>query len=259
MGNFKSACYRLICLHALISLPFVLSAQNITAVSPERILEQRQEVFRKINAFEDPFEDSLWYQGRIYEFKVLSLTGSPYFFELGPMPGSATYSGKTYEDLLLTYNLITDELILWETGFRGNMMQLVLNKYFAERFTMKYNGNIYHFRLHTEMKPIHEDLKEGFYEVINDDELRMFVKHQAELSYDATNVEYYSYEIKKQVYLISDEEIYVINSRRDYLKAFQDEKKSLRKYMSQKSINFDRSDTQALLELCTYTKSFLNQ
>ncbi len=120
-----------------------------------------------------------------------------------------------------------DELIIWEKGNRGNMMQLVLNKYFVERFTLEHSGNYYHFRLHTEMNPIHDQLKEGFYEVVYDDELRMFVKHKKELSFDATNTDPYSYQYEKQVYLILDGEFYVVDSRRDYLKAFQDYKKTL--------------------------------
>ena len=257
MKEFKSVFYRFICFLGLIVLSCVLYAQNIPADSPEEILKQRQEVFSQIKALEDPFEDSLWYQGRIYEFDLKSKTGTPYFLNIQTLPGSLTYNGKLHENLLLRYNLIMDELIILKKADRANMIQLVLNKYYVERFSLMYSGNYYHFRMHTEMKPIHDELKEGFYEVIYDDEVRMFVKHKKESSYNPTDFDPYSYKYKSQVYLILAGRIYDVDSRRDYLKAFQDYKKSLRKYMKQASINFEKSGTQDLIALCAYSKLLL--
>jgi hypothetical protein len=108
------------------------------------------------------------------------------------------------------------------------------------------------------MNPIHAQLKEGFYEVVYDDKLRMFVKHKKELSFDATNATN-TYQYEKQTYIILDGKIYDIDNRRDYLNAFQDHKKSLRKYMRQAKINFKKSGTQMLFDLCTYSISLLDQ
>lgn len=258
MRNFVSALYRLICLQYFIGFSCALSAQDLPAVSPEEILKQRQEVFSQIIALEDPNKDSLWYQGRIYEFELKSKTGTPYFLNIGMMDGGLSYNKKLHEELKLSYNLIMDELILWTIGSGGESTPIVLNKYLVDRFALKHKGNDYHFRLNSEMNPIHDQLKEGFYEMINDDELGMYVKHKNELVYNASDRDY-SYENEKQVYLILDEKIYVINNKRDYLNAFQEYKKPLRKYMSKANINFNKSDTQVLFELCRYSKSFLHQ
>ena len=257
MKEFQSVFYRLICFQALIVLSCVLPAQNIPADSPEEILKQRQEVFSQIKALEDPLEDSLWYQGRIYDFVLRSKTGTPYFQNIQTLTGSLTYNGKLHKDLILSYNLVLDELIILKKTDRVNMMQLVLNKYYVERFSLKYSDNYYHFRMHSEMKPIHDQLKEGFYEEIYDDEVRMFVKHKKQLYFNDTNFDPFSYQYESQVYLIVDGKIYDVDNRRDYLKAFQDYKKSLRKYMKQASINFEKSGTQALFSLCAYSKSLL--
>lgn len=259
MQEFVSVLYRLICFQALIVLSCVLSAQNIPAFSPEDILEKRQEVFRQINALDDPFEDSIWYQGRFYEFKIRSRIGTPYFLDIVMIPGSLTYNGKLHENLSLSYNLVTDELILWKKDDRGNMDLIVLNKYFVESFNLEQSGNYFHFRLHSEMNPIHDQFKEGFYEVVYDDELRMFVKHKTVLFFNASDIDPNSYRYEKQVYLIFDGEFYVVDNRRDYLKAFQDYKKYLRKYMRQRNINFEKSGTQALVDLCAYSTSLLDQ
>ena len=108
------------------------------------------------------------------------------------------------------------------------------------------------------MKPINDQLKEGFYEVVYDDELRMFVKHNKELFFDATKTDHYSYQYEKQVYLVLAGKIYVIDSRKDYLRAFQDLKKPLRKYIRQTNINFEKSGTQILFALCAYSQSLLD-
>ena len=201
--------------------------------------------------------DGLWYHGRIYEFELKAKLGTPYFLDFKTMPGSLTYNKKLHTDLTLSYNLIMDELILWGTGSGGKSPPIVLNKYSVEKFTLKKDGRNYHFRLNTEMKPIHDHLKEGFYEVIYDDKLSMFIKHKMKLSTDPGNLDKF-YESEKQIYLILEGNIFVINNRGDYISAFQDHEKSLRKYMRQRSINFDRSDTQVLIELCNYSKTFLN-
>jgi len=251
------ALFRLICFQVLMVLPCTLYAQNIPAVSKEDILFQRIEVFNQIKAMDDPFEDSLWYQGRIYEFEVKSHTGTPYYFNAGTLSGSVSYNGKWYEDLILSYNLILDELVLWKTGSPGNRVPLVLNKYYVERFTLMHYGNEYHFRLHSETNPIHEQLKEGFYEVVYEEELSMFVKHQKELNLDPNSANQSSYRYDKQVYLILDGKVYTVDGRRDYLKAFQDDKKFLRKHMRQAKINFEKSGTQILIDLCAYSRSLL--
>jgi len=259
MKENLSAYFRLKCFLGLMLLPFVLSAQNISFDSPEEILKQRQEVFRMIKALEDPFEDSLWYRGRIYEFELRSQIGTPYFFNIRTLPGSLTFNGKSYEDLILSYNLVMDELILLVKVSNLNMIQIVLNKNFVERFTLSHYGSDYHFRLHRDMDSIHNQLDEGFYEVVYDDELRMFVKHKKELFFDASKTDHYSYRDKKQVYLILAGKIHVIDSRRDYLKAFQDYKKSLRKYMREVNIKFENSGTEILFDLCAYSKALLDQ
>lgn len=239
-------------------LPWVLSAQGIPADSPEDILKLRQEYFRSIEAREDPFEDSLWYQGRIYDFELKSKNGTPYFDNIISLAGNVTYNGKLYEDLLLGYNLVTDELILWKKSNSFNSIQVVLNKYNLERFSLNSHDSFYHFQAHTERTPIHDQLKEGFYEVIYDDQLKMFVKHNKILFFYEMDADPFSYRSEKQVYLILNGEIHVVDSRRDYLKAFKEQKTSLRKYMRRSNINFEKSGTQVLIDLCDFTKSLLD-
>ena len=259
MKENNSAHSRLKYFFGVLLLPCLVSAQIIPADSPEEILKQRQEVFRQIKTLEDPFEDSLWYQGRIYEFELGSKIGTPYFLDIGILAGELTYKGKVQEDLFLSYNLVMDELIIEKKVDKSNMILFVLNKYFVEDFTLMHYGYNYLFRLHTEMKPIHDQLKEGYYEVVYDDELMMYVKHKKVLFFDATKYDHYSYQDENQVYLIVAGKIYDVNSRRDYLKAFQDDKKSLRKYMREAKINFEISGTQTLSALCEYSKSLLDQ
>ncbi len=239
-------------------LPWVLSAQYMPADSPEDILKQRQEVFGLIEALEDPLEDSLWYQGRIYDFQGRSNNGTPYFENSTSLPGYLTYNGKLHEDLLLFYNLVTDELILRNSN-STNTIQVVLDKYFTERFSLISHGNYYHFQTHTEVKPIHDRLKEGFYEVIYNDILKMYVKHKTILFFNDFDADPFSYRYEKQVYLIFDGEIKVVDSRRNYLKAFKEHKKPLRKYIRRAHINFEKSGTQSLIDLCAYSKSLLDQ
>jgi hypothetical protein len=181
--------------------------------------------------------------------------GSPYFLNVQTIPGSLTYNGILYEDLILCYNLVMDELIVLKKADKVNMMQLVLNKYYVESFSLDYSGNTFHFRMHSEMKPIHDQLKEGYYEVIYDDELRMFIRHNKIFFFNATDFDPFSYQYESQVYLISDGKVYAVDNRRDYLKAFQDNKKSLRKYMRQANINFEKSGNQDLFSLCAYSKT----
>jgi len=185
--------------------------------------------------------------------------GTPYFNNSVSLAGSLTYKGKLHEDLVLSYNLITDELILLDRGNTSNIIQIELNKYYVDRFSLNYHGNYYHFRMHSEMKPIHDQMKEGFYEVIYDDVLRMFVKHKKILFFDVSESNPNSYKYEKQVYLILNGDINVVKSRRDYLKAFQQQKKPLRKYMRRANINFEKSGTQILTALCAYSKSLLDQ
>ncbi len=257
MKNKESVYYSLIFFICLVLQPDVLLAQTIPAVSPVAILKHRQEVFNQINALENPFEDSLWYQGRIYEFEVKSRLGTPYFLDNITLPGSLTYNGKLYENLILSYNIVIDELILWTKSDNGNMLQVVLNKYYIEKFTLSHSGKSYNFRLITETKPIYDHLKEGFYEVIYEDELSMYVRHKTKLYNNNSNLDN-SYKYEKQVYLVLDGKVYVINKRRNYLNAFRDHKKLLHKYMRQEKINFGKSESKYLNALCKYNKSLLD-
>ncbi|HEC41774.1 MAG TPA: hypothetical protein ENI20_02985 [Bacteroides sp.] len=239
-------------------LPWVLSAQYVPTDSPEDILKQRQEVFGLIEALEDPLEDSLWYQGRIYDYQLRSRNGTPYFENSTSLAGSLSYNGELFEDLLLGYNLETDELILWKISNSFNTIQVVLDKYYLERFSLNSQGNYYHFQSHTEIKPIHNRLKEGFYEVVYDDILKMYVKHKKILFFNDFDADPFSYQYEKQVYLVLNGEIHVVDNRRNYLRAFKEHKKSLRKYMRRAHINFEKSGTQSLIDLCAYSKSLLD-
>jgi len=240
---------------AFLLIPLVVSAQNLTVESAEEILTGRQEVFREINARENPFEDSLWYHGRIYEYTLGSKLGTPYYLDLAALKGTITYQGREYEDLLLSYNLVMDELILKKKINKTNSIELVLNKYYVEGFVLEHFNNYYNFILHTDLRPIHSHLQEGFYELVYDDELKMLVRHKKILFFDAGKSDHYSYQHEKKIYLILDAEIHDVTRRRDFLNVFVNNKKSLKKYMRQADMNYEKAGTHALSALCSYSKS----
>jgi hypothetical protein len=86
----------------------------------------------------------------------------------------------------------------------------------------------------------------------------MFVRHKKVLLFDASKYDHYSYKDENRVYLIVAGKIYHVSSRRDYLRAFHDNRKSLRRYLRQANINFDKSGTKSLSALCEYSKKLLD-
>jgi hypothetical protein len=122
----------------------------------------------------DSIENQILYNGRLWQNPFQITEGDQFFLTSVFIHGSVTIDEKTFNNLLLRYDIYNDELLL-QTG--GGLI-LQLNKEMIEFFSLEFNNTNYQFKkfdTDTNMALI------GYANVLHEGTLSVYVKYRKDL------------------------------------------------------------------------------
>lgn len=175
--------------------------------------------------------------------------GNPYFHDLDWTIGTVTNTGgQVFTDLKLRYNVEMDELVLNQTLSDGIPVFVLLNKDFVRSFSL---GNSKFVKVENIAPGL--QLK-GYVEEIYAGKISLFTKHQKNFvaNYNANTPEG---SISKQVttrYLLIDDRLIKVQSKKAFMDAFQDHKKEIKKFLHNTRINYKKASNSQLIELMQF-------
>ena len=166
--------------------------------------------------------------------------GHPYFTEDRLEDGSLTIRGSVYGDLLLKYNLVTQDLELEYLNSQGMTNRIIVIADFVENF--RYGR--YQF-LKLEM----EDGEEKYYQVINTDQFTCFVHWFKNIVPVVNNINYAEEctDANRVFWLEREGEVDIFRNRREFIALFPDEyRKAIRKKFSRDMFRFSNTSPENL-------------
>lgn len=179
------------------------------------------------------------YNGTEYINLDRFIVGHQFFQTMDWEKGDIFFDGLLYRGIELRYDLVQDEVIIPHFSQSGYAYSIMLNKENISYFKLL-DHDFIHIRPDSARQL---GLKPGFYDVLFDDQVQVLarrIKSIAENSYAKNNKEFY---LKKRYFIKNKGRIFPVRSKRTLLKALEDRKKEIKRYM-RRNHYFYRTDPE---------------
>jgi hypothetical protein len=187
--------------------------------------------------------DDLLVNGKMYIPEHAYVTGSPEFEYRKGTKSTLYIKGQSFKNLNLSYDIVSDQLILNLSEGNGFGNRILLHPAHIDSF---YLGS------HLFINPVNG---KGYFEQLNTGR-EIFLKKHSKVYikiYDASNRGKYSPQ-KLTRYVMNDRgELFMVNSRRAFLRYYSPHRKNLREYLRRENINYRKASNQELKNLMIYS------
>lgn len=192
--------------------------------------------------------DDLLVNGRIYVPEHGLAMGHPYFEIYDWIIGTVYIKGHSYHDVKLKYDIEIDDFILFIQDNFGHKNYLVLNRHYVDSVHLER----YRFINSSVIKQLTKEL--GYIELVYDKNFMFFIKHsknfKKEFSETKPHGEYA--EMKSVFYILKNEDLTKLPTKKSFLQYFYDSRKELKKYMKRNKIKYKKANSGELFNLLVY-------
>jgi hypothetical protein len=183
---------------------------------------------------------NLLYNGPFhYSYPILT-RGSPYFSGDAWQKGSVTYEDIIYDDVLMKYDLVKDQLIVMieEQG------RLPLELFSPRIKEFSYNG--LKFIYIPRNFPL--SLKEGFYQQLSNGKITALCKSENTLEEIIVDNEIkWRISQKKRYFIIDNKHSRTINRQKDLMEAVKDHRQQISNYLKERKLKFKKNKEQVIV------------
>ncbi len=206
-----------------------------------------QSVSNSLAAYRSDVRENLHiYNGSAYLRTGHSIKGTPFFQSDSLLPGAVIYDGRLYENLLLQYDMVTDQVII-RNYQQVNELQLV-----PEKLPWFYIGQHVFVRIPADSSTP-SFITTGFYEKLHDGRMTVFARRQKvpRQANDAADNKG-SYAVYNSYFLLLNDVFYQANDKNDFLSLMGPEKEAVAKYIKENKINFRKRREVAMVQVAAY-------
>lgn len=186
-----------------------------------------------------------WYYENNYK-------GHPFFYDNDLFEGSVTFNGVNFSPLTLTYELLSNELILIkEVGTQTR--ELILNENFVESFVLIHPVTAReHF---FERKKLSGVEGKKYFQVVYKGETTCYIYHKKVINNRVTGNYMGEYLYQPVIYIKKDDEFRGCTNKRTFLRLFEDQKKQIRKYIRRNNMRIDGEKPEDIARVLDYYDS----
>lgn len=193
-------------------------------------------------------ENQILYNGTVWINLFYRVRGEQFLFSKDLLPGSVTISGKTFKNIRLRYDIYNDEI----STPTNNGFILQLNKEKVDSFTLDFQNKTFKFR--NIQKDSITGFK-GFVHVLNSGNTALFVKYKKEIQRLAVENKYDLFYQTHRIYLVKDNVVYLITSKRELLKYLADYKLEIRSFIKKNRLRFTKKDPESFVPVIQFYNS----
>lgn len=163
--------------------------------------------------------------------------GSYYLDNKTKIPGNITYNNIRYENILLTYDIVNQKLVVSDNN-RGNF----------ELITERINNFKIADRHFTVIKQNSSKFSPGIYEIMFDGKLStVYKKHEKSLSEKDWDDKVFQNVVDENSYYIQrDEMVFKVTNRREIVKAYNDRKNEVENFLKKENIKEREIESQII-------------
>ena len=237
---------RIVFIFFLSVLAFPIFGQDFS--SPEKRLIIQSQIDSIHQVFSDVYNDGHeMINGRLYHGQPYNSIHHPYFLYNEWVPGTVLSGSYQYQDILIKYDLQSDNLLYLHYTLDGIYTIELLNSS-TTGFTIGEHSFIH-------LKPGRDTgsiAKSGYYEIIYDGETR-FIKKWSKYYIKTDTYPYYKFD-EQQTRLIERSGHFIrLNSRRSLMKLFPEQKQEITSYIREQNIKIRSADEKEIVDMLRYS------
>lgn len=205
-----------------------------------------------IQLYADSVKENLrLYNGNEYTGAFSGFAGHPFFEYREPQKGEVYYGGIYYQDVLLSYDIVTDQVIFLNPVRNLNI------KLFPEK--TEWFGIQDHLFRNIQADSLMRGFPGiGFYEVLFEGSGLAMAKRRKQL-YQAPRADEVARFIGWDAYYIRKDSVYhTINSKRSLLSVCKDRKTEVSRFMQKENLNFKKNPANTIKKVMNYYTQLKN-
>ena len=235
-----------------ILIIFILGFSKTTANCQQinNILSSDSSFQYAINQYATSFHShDILYNGSEYIDYNGIIVGTPFFSSDYYTVGNIEYNGLSYSNLFLLYDIVRDALVLLYNMPSGKSVQMELCKERTNSFTI--NNHTFVYLPNDTISKVPD--KPGFYELLNNGDVKVFAKRQKikREVIEPTKV-YIEFDYHSDYYVYLKTNYFEVYSKRSVLNVLKDKKKEVRQFMHDSNINYRQDREHAIVEMVKY-------
>ena len=225
-----------------------ISCQNIASNSISELVDFAQKIYGS---------DDRLVNGVISQIRITDTENHPFFMKNEWFDGDIFSNGVKFSNIAIKYNIEIDQIFFINRNNSYMAPNTILNKSIIDSLRIEE-----HLFVNSDKLTVKSKLPLGFVEVFYRGNFTSFLKHRiAHLKRQAnsniktkpgtlTNIEYYN--LRPLIYIIRNDELVCLKSKKDFIKEFYPFRKDIQKFIHQNKIRFNKAKRIKLFLLLKY-------
>ncbi len=226
-------------------LVFPIFGQDLTSWEKRSIIQSRIDSIN--HEFSDVYDYShAMINGRLHHGQPYNSIHHPYFLYNEWVPGTILTQSNQYQDILIKYDLQSDNLLYMQYTLDG-IYTIELLKSSISGFTIGEHTFI-HFKPGRDEGSI---AKEGYYEIIYDGETRL-IKKWSKYYLKTEAYPYYKFDEQQTKYIERSGHLIKLSHRYNLMKLFPEKTQEIKLYIREQNIKIRSADEKEMVDLLKY-------
>jgi hypothetical protein len=191
-------------------------------------------------------EELTIYNGVLHIGYSPSIEGQAYFESSAWQKGFVIYDNVRYENIIMKYDLLNDQLIVTPKGQGGMFIGLLsprVKQFSFSTFTFIYIDKT---KKNTFSSP-------GFYQQLILGKLTVLAKRSKVINEKIEGVTLFrKFQERVKYYLLKGDEWYTVKRKKDILNIVKDRKKEIQKFLSKNKLNYRKDQEKTLIALAEF-------
>ena len=185
------------------------------------------------------------YNGRIWRNLYYLVMEDQFLFSKEYLPGILTIRGKTFNNVLLKYDIFKDEVLTPIDS--GRILQL--NKELIDSFSISFQNRKYQF-----IKMQEDTLKtsKSFFNVLYKGKTTLLLKFEKKIDKLSVEGKYDKFYQINRIFIVSDEKLYPVSGKGDLFKLFQKDKIQLKDFMKKSKLRISGKEPESFIPVIRF-------
>ena len=202
----------------------------------------------KVSQHDTLNDNQVLFNGRIWRNFYSAVHGDQFLFSKEFLPGSLSISGKTFPNILLKYDIFSDEILTPIDS--GKILQL--NKELIDSFSVIFQNKKYRF---TKIKEDSQKRFKSFVNVIYEGKTDLYVKYNKKIDRSSIEGKSDNFYQTSLIYFVKDKILYTIFNKRDLFTILKKDKSQMRDFIKKNKLRVSKKEPESFAQVIIYYDS----
>jgi hypothetical protein len=193
-------------------------------------------------------ENQVLFNGRIWRNLYYLVQGDQFLFSKEFLPGSLSIGGKTFPNILLKYDIFSDEILTPIDS--GKILQL--NKELVDSFSVIFQDKKYRF---TKIMEDRQKRFKSFVNVIYEGKTALYVKYNKKIDRSSIEGKSDNFYQTSLIYFVKDKIIYTITNKSDLFTILKEDKSQIRDFIKKNKLRVSKKEPESFAQVIIYYDS----